>query len=147
MREHIHAVIFGDGLNAEFLSRLSKLSHSWPLIAAGAGDACKPYCQRMQNQTNMIVLLSILVVIHNITNGRKRNAPRALIAHTTFERSASGAVASHLSIYGIYGSRSSGGNDVVSILTTCDGRRIIPRQLRLVRTYRRRHFRRWVQCR
>ena len=105
------------------------------------------YRPKKQNQTNMRVLVSILAVFHNLTNGIKRGAPHAPISRITLGRSASGAVASFMSIYGIYGSRSSGGNDVVSILTTCDGWRVIPRRPRLVRTYRRRHFRRWVQCR
>jgi hypothetical protein len=35
----------------------------------------QPYRPKVQNQTNMKLLLSILVVFHNIANGTKHNAP------------------------------------------------------------------------
>jgi hypothetical protein len=37
----------------------------------------------MQNQSNVRVLLSILVVFHNIANGTAQNAHRAAVARTT----------------------------------------------------------------
>jgi hypothetical protein len=49
----------------------------------------QPYCQKMRNQANMAVLLSTLVIFHNLTNGMAHNAPRAVIAGTTLQRSAS----------------------------------------------------------
>jgi hypothetical protein len=81
--EHIHAVNFGGRFDVDDLFlRLSKLLHIWPQSLRVLA-MLPTYCQKMQNQSNMRVLLSILAVLHNLTNGIKHNAPPAPITRTT----------------------------------------------------------------
>jgi len=81
--EQIHAAFSGRRLNADdLISRLLKQFHIWPQLLRVLA-MLPTYRQKMQNQTNMRVILSIVVVFHNLTNGIKHNAHRATSARTT----------------------------------------------------------------